>query len=134
MPPAIPLSLGNFRYSGVCPPSNPGRMPLPERLFCPRIPYPAVPPCPAPYPLPFLVFLRLAPSWGLRLFSRSRSASSSATHCTTATLAALGGCTRAWILTPTYEEALTPLIATTLFIVLPARGQKHERVRFRGNP
>ena len=43
-PPAIPLSLGIWRYSGVCPPWNPGRVPLPERDFWPRMPNPQLPP------------------------------------------------------------------------------------------
>ena len=45
-PPAIPFSLGSFRYRGVCPPSKPGRVPLPDLAFCPRMPNPQVPPCP----------------------------------------------------------------------------------------
>ena len=43
-PPAIPLSFGNRLWSGVCPPSNPARTPLPDRAFCPLIPNPQVPP------------------------------------------------------------------------------------------
>jgi hypothetical protein len=44
-PPAMPLSLGSLRYRGICPPSNPGLVPLPDRDFWPRMPKPQVPPC-----------------------------------------------------------------------------------------
>lgn len=44
-PPAIPFSLGSRRYSEVWPPSKPGRVPLPERDFWPRMPKPQLPPC-----------------------------------------------------------------------------------------
>lgn len=46
-PPAMPRSLGIWRYSGVCPPWKPGRLPapVPERDFCPRMPKPQLPPC-----------------------------------------------------------------------------------------
>mmetsp|Transcript_34736 Transcript_34736/g.103050 ORF Transcript_34736/g.103050 Transcript_34736/m.103050 type:complete len:205 (-) Transcript_34736:236-850(-) len=48
IPPAMPRSLGRRRYSGVWPPSKPGRTDGPERAFWPRLPKPHVPPWPAP--------------------------------------------------------------------------------------
>jgi len=45
LPPQIPFSLGTLRYRGIWPPSNPGRVPGPDREFCPLIPKPQLPPC-----------------------------------------------------------------------------------------
>jgi hypothetical protein len=62
-----PVNLGTRRYSGVWPPSNPGREGRPERDFCPRMPNPQEPPWPAASPRP-LRFLRcLDPGAGRRL-------------------------------------------------------------------
>lgn len=44
-PPAMPFSFGSLRYRGVCPPSKPGLIPLPDLDFWPRMPNPADPPC-----------------------------------------------------------------------------------------
>lgn len=52
-PIGLPTHFGRRRYSGVCPPSKPGRVPLPARAFWPRLPKPHVTPCPADTPRPF---------------------------------------------------------------------------------
>ena len=52
----MPTHLGKRRYSGVWPPSKPGRVPEPARAFWPRFPKPHVTPCPADTPRPFLFF------------------------------------------------------------------------------
>ena len=46
--------LGIRLYKGICPPSNPGLTPPPERAFCPLCPLPAVFPFPEPCPRPLL--------------------------------------------------------------------------------
>ena len=61
-PPAMPLSLGIWRYSGVCPPWKPGRVPLPERDFWPRMPNPQLPPCSAQTLLIMCLALHLLPA------------------------------------------------------------------------
>ena len=56
-------------YKGICPPSKPGRVGLPERDFCPLIPKPHEAPCPAAIPLPFLNFFFLEPEFDLSVFN-----------------------------------------------------------------
>ena len=73
----MPLSLGIWRYSGVCPPWKPGRVPLPERDFWPRMPNPQLPPCSAQQLLLHLSGAHSLPaasqhqSWWLCCFARS---------------------------------------------------------------
>ena len=55
-PVGLPTHLGKRRYSGVWPPSKPGRVPEPARAFWPRFPKPHVTPWPADTPRPFLFF------------------------------------------------------------------------------
>ena len=63
--------LGIRLYKGICPPSNPGLTPPPERAFCPLCPLPAVFPFPEPCPRPLLkASLCLDPSAG-RKFDNS---------------------------------------------------------------
>ena len=78
MPPAMPLSFGRRRYSGICPPSNPEYGMEPLRLFCPRMPIPHEPPCPAPYPRPMRLRSLRLPGCGAMLCRRNRSPSSAA--------------------------------------------------------
>src|SRR5512137_2918117 len=59
--------LGSLRERGICPPSKLGRTLCPERAFWPLAPFPAVPPCPDPSPLPTRFFFFREPSGGLNV-------------------------------------------------------------------
>jgi hypothetical protein len=89
IPPAMPRSFGRRRYSGIWPPSNPGRTPDPDLDFCPRIPNPQLAPCPAAIPRPFLLFLCLEPGCGDKLFSRNLPSSLLTSFCCSSTTAPL---------------------------------------------
>src|SRR3972149_9760362 len=52
---------------GICPPSNPGRVPPPERAFCPLCPLPEVLPSPDPIPIPRRLRFCLDPRRGFRV-------------------------------------------------------------------
>ena len=56
--------LGRRRCRGICPPSNPGRTPPPDRDFCPLCPRPEVLPWPELSPQPRRLRRCLAPGFG----------------------------------------------------------------------
>src|SRR5438105_964098 len=60
------------RMSGICPPSNPGRVWPPVRAVCPLPPRPAVLPIPEPGPRPLRMRARCEPTGGFRSWSASR--------------------------------------------------------------
>ena len=65
-----PRSLPSRMYSGICPPSKPGRMLwLPDRDFWPFWPRPAVLPLPEPWPRPTRLRSRWLPSAGFSVCS-----------------------------------------------------------------
>src|SRR2546425_802157 len=64
---------GMRRMSGICPPSNPGRVWPPERAVCPLPPRPAVLPIPEPGPRPLRMRARCEPAGGRRPCSITRS-------------------------------------------------------------
>src|SRR2546426_1051466 len=64
---------GMRRMSGICPPSNPGRVWPPGRAVCPLPPRPAVLPIPEPGPRPLRMRARCEPAGGRRPCSITRS-------------------------------------------------------------